>query len=82
MAQVIAAGLGLTVPPGPVETELVRVQADPLFALVRDRRELRSEAWLPFVGYTGKAAFKSDSVTAAEQAAKRLEAEIETLAAK
>lgn len=72
MAQIIAAGLGLT-PPRDPEAELARLSADPLFALVHDRRELRSEAWLPFVGYTRDTTYKSASVRAAEKAAARLE---------
>jgi len=72
MARTIAGALGLTVPPDP-EAELDRLSADPVFALVRERRELRSEAWLPFVGYTRDRTFKSASVSAAEKAAVRLQ---------
>ena len=82
MARVIADGLGLALPAAPAEAELARIQADPFFALVRDRRELRSEAWLPFVGYTRNDPCKSASVTAAERVAARLQAEIDALAAK
>jgi hypothetical protein len=39
---------------------------------VRERRELRSEAWLPFVGYTRGPTFKSEHVRAAEAAVMRL----------
>jgi lysophospholipase L1-like esterase len=77
MARIIANGLGLAVPVGSADVELARIQADPLFALVRDRRELRSEAWLPFVGYTRNETYKSASVTAAEKTAARLQAEID-----
>ena len=82
MARVIAAGLGLALPAAPAETELARIQADSLFALVHDRRELRSEAWLPFVGYTRNEPYKSVSVTAAEKVVTRLQAEIDALTAK
>ena len=47
-----------------------------------DRRSLRSEAWLPFVGYTRGPSFKSESVTAAERVAAGLAQQIEALAAK
>jgi lysophospholipase L1-like esterase len=77
MAQAVAAGLGLSVPADP-DAELVRLSADPVFALVRDRRELRSEAWLPFVGYTLDTSFKSSSVKAAEKTVARLQQLIET----
>ncbi len=71
MARTIAAGLNLPTPADP-DAELARLSADPVFALVRLRRELRSEAWLPFVGYTRGQTYKSASVAAAEKAAERL----------
>ena len=72
MARALAAGLGLPVPADP-DAELARLATDPVFALVRDRRELRSEAWLPFVGYTLGTPFKSSSVKAAEKSVARLQ---------
>lgn len=56
--------------------DAVSIEKDPLFPLVRDRRELRSEAWLPFVGYIRGDTFKSASVTAAEQVATLLQDQI------
>ena len=61
----------------PMDAEVARIAADPLFPLVTDRRELRSEAWLPFVGYTRDSTFKSNSVSAAERVAARLQQAIE-----
>jgi len=72
IARTIAGELGLTIPADPA-AEPARLAADPVFALVRERRELRSEAWLPFVGYTRDRAFKSSSVGAAEKVADRLQ---------
>lgn len=56
--------------------DAVSIEKDPLFPLIRDRRALRSEAWLPFVGYIRGETFKSASVTAAEQVATRLQDQI------
>jgi lysophospholipase L1-like esterase len=77
MARIIGRGLGLAIPDAPMDAEVARIAADPLFPLVTDRRELRSEAWLPFVGYTRDATFKSNSVNAAERVAARLQQSIE-----
>lgn len=79
MARIIATGLGLTPDSGSVEKELERISADPVFALIRERRELRSEAWLPFVGYTRGDKFKSNSASAAEKVAARLQTQIDAL---
>jgi lysophospholipase L1-like esterase len=80
MGRLVAQGLGLPVPDAPLEAERARIEADPLFPLVRDRRALRSEAWLGFVGYTHTATFKAPFVRAAETVAARLQREIEALA--
>ncbi|MEO7599042.1 MAG: SGNH/GDSL hydrolase family protein, partial [Opitutus sp.] len=78
MARVVFNGLGYSLPAGS-EFELARIMSDPLFELIRERRQLRSEAWLPFVGYRREASFKSASVTAAEQVVARLQQEIDAL---
>lgn len=81
MARIIGRGLGLPIPEAALDAELARIQADPIWALVVDRRELRSEAWLPYVGYTPRdTPVKSGSTKAAERVAKRLQDLIETLA--
>ena len=77
VARTILAGLGYKLPPS--RTDLATIKAEPLFALVRERRMLRSEAWLPFVGYIREANFKSASVAAAEQAVAHLQREIDAM---
>ena len=77
IARTIAAGVGLALPAVPLDEELARVQTDPVFALIRERRSLRSEAWLAFVGYTREHTFRSASVEAAETVAARLQAQID-----
>jgi lysophospholipase L1-like esterase len=82
MARIIGRGLGLPIPDTSLDAELTRIRADPIWKLVVDRRELRSEAWLPYVGYTPRdTSFKSGSVKAAERVAASLQELITTLAA-
>ena len=78
IARTIIDGLGYSAP-GTADTDLASLLGDPLFELIRDRRQLRSEAWLAFVGYQREARFKSASVTAAEQVVARLQREIDAL---
>lgn len=80
MGRLVAQGLGLPVPDASLEQERARIEADPLFPLVRDRRALRSEAWLAYVGYTHGATYKAPFVRATENVAARLQREIEALA--
>lgn len=81
MARIIGRALGLPIPDTELGAELQRIQADPLWKPVADRRELRSEAWLPYIGYTRDTPFKSGSVKAAERVAAGLQDLIGTLAA-
>jgi lysophospholipase L1-like esterase len=81
LARTIVAALGFTLPPADLMAERARINADPLFPLVSARRELRSEAWLPFVGYTRERIFKSASVKAEEVVATRMQQQIETIRA-
>lgn len=78
IARTILQGLGY--PLNESEAEVTHLAADPVYALIRERRELRSEAWLPFVGYSRGDHFKSASVTAAEQVVTHLEHEIDAVA--
>ncbi len=52
MAQAILNGLGVNWPAGTAEELLASTEADPMFKLVHQRRELRSKAWLDHIGYT------------------------------
>ena len=82
IARTILQGLGYPEGSADADAELKRTLADPLFALVKERRELRSETWLAYVGYQKGGGFKSDSVKAAERAAARLQVEIDAVAAR
>jgi hypothetical protein len=82
MARTVASGLGLQPPEATLEAELARIQADPLFSLVRDRRALRSESWLAHIGYTRGETYRAQSVQAAERVAARFQTEIEQMASK
>jgi len=82
MARIVATALGLKIPDTPLADELARIQADPAFPLIRDRRALRSEAWLAHVGYTRGPSFRSEYVKAAETAATRLQQEIDAALAR
>lgn len=80
MGRLLAQGLGMNLTEVPLEAELARIQADPIFPLVRDRRALRAESWLAFVGYTRGTTFKSPAIRASEVVVARLQQEIEAMA--
>lgn len=78
IARTLLAGLGYSLPPPETDAELAALPAEPLFSVVALRRQLRSEAWLPFVGYTRGETYKTSTVDAAEKAAARLLLEADT----
>ncbi len=66
--------------PLPSPEELLKIQNEDLFKLIRKRRELRSNAWLNYTCYSrGKKSVKSESAEAAETEAAKLQTEIDKL---
>lgn len=78
IARTILQNLGYELP----ADSIAKIQVDPVFPIIRDQRQLRSEAWLPFVGYIRGETFKSASVTAVETVVARLQNEIDALTSK
>lgn len=78
IARTLLQSMGYTLPADSV----AEIQADPVFSLIHQKRQLRSESWLPFVGYVREAPFKSASVTAAEAVIVRLQHEIDAIPVK
>lgn len=79
MAQIVLKGLGVRVPSGDLDAELAKVEADPLYALVKEQREARSDGWLKYVGYTRGETVKTDSVTTTEEKNAELQKKIDAL---
>lgn len=52
MAQAILKSLGIPQPADDLPGQLSRIQADPLFKLVRQRQANRAQGWLTYIGYT------------------------------
>jgi len=77
MARAVAAALGVPTP-GTPEEQLAAQAKDPLFKLVSERRQLRSNAWLNAVGYVRekKVPPGTGDLAAAEAKAAQLEADI------
>jgi lysophospholipase L1-like esterase len=83
MARVFLNGLGVPVQTNATHAELVadvqKMEADPLYDLVRKQREARSNGWLAYVGYTRGDKVQAASVDAAETETQALQAQIDTL---
>jgi lysophospholipase L1-like esterase len=79
MAQTVARKLGLDIDANP-EIELKRIKSDSLYRAIAQQRKVRSDGWLPYVGYTrhGKAV-KTASADAAEAKYKVMQAKVDGL---
>jgi lysophospholipase L1-like esterase len=79
MARTILIGLGVPLGPADLTEVAARLSNDPLYTMIKSRRESRSKAWLDYVGYTRDKTVKSTTVEAAEQAAQTMQLEIDRL---
>lgn len=79
MAQIVLRGLGVSVGGSDLQAELARIQADPLYALIKEQREARSTGWLKYVGYTRGETVKADSVVDVEKEIAALQGKIDVL---
>ena len=77
MAQTVLKGLGMKF--GPLEEEFATINKDPMWKLVSQRRKLRSQGWLKYVGYTRGKTFKIDSIEATKAKAVELQNQIDKL---
>ena len=81
MAQSILSALRIPMPEGSAESLLAAAAADPMFRLVCQHRETRSEGWLNYIGYTRerKVEPKSGNIDEVESKAKDLQQQIDAL---
>ena len=79
MAKAVLKSLGINDADLPYQGDFALIQADPIYKLVAQRRQLRSDAWLPYIGYVRGEAFKSTSVDRAEILAIKLQSQIDVL---
>ena len=75
MAQQFLENLGFSFT-GDLASDYENILADSLFQLVDERRKLRSEGWLRYVGYIKEDTVSHPSIEATELSAARLEQEI------
>ncbi len=79
MALTILKALDVPIPVTNLDAEVTRLNGDPMFKLVSQRRETRSKGWLAFVGYTRGETVKAASVDDAELSARALQRQIDQL---
>lgn len=79
MARTILQNLKVKVPGDSLSNEAARVQADPIFVLMKSLREKRSQGWLDYVGYTREKQVKTQYPTATERAVHDIQQQIDLM---
>ncbi len=79
IAQTLLKALGIPLATRSLEEDLEKINADPLFSLIAQQREIRSKGWLDYVGYTRDKSVKSDSIAPAETKVAALQLKIDRL---
>jgi lysophospholipase L1-like esterase len=79
MAQTILRNLKIKLPNNSLSEEAARIQSDPVFVLVKSRREKLSQAWLDYVGYTRDKQVKGAFPANAERAAGDIQQQIDLM---
>ena len=79
MAQTILGNFKIKLPHDSLTEEATRIQADPIFVLVKSRREKLSQAWLEYVGYTRDKQVKGAYPAPVEKAAQDIQQQIDIM---
>lgn len=80
MAKIIARGMGLKVPLDTnLEAEQKTIESDPMYALIKYAREMRSATWLSAIGYTRETTVKGGDTESVEKAVTRFRRLINSL---
>jgi lysophospholipase L1-like esterase len=79
MAQTILGNFKIKFPHDSLSEEAARIQSDPIFVLVKSRREKLSQSWLAYVGYTRDKRVKEEYPATAEKAAVDIQQQIDIM---
>jgi len=79
MARTLLKDFRFNLPQTPLNEEAARVQADPLYVLVKAHRETRSQGWLDFVGFTRDKTVRTESPDAAEGKARQMQVQVDLM---
>lgn len=79
MALTFLNAVGVKIEVADLAAEVARLNADPWFQLIRQRRERRAGGWLDYVGYTRDRTVKRDSVDQTEKIIAAMQEKIDDL---
>lgn len=79
MARFILEGLKLPVTKDYPPDVLEEIEKDPLYPIVTQHRSIRSEFWLPYIGYTRGETFKTNEIIPTEDKARELQAQADAI---
>jgi lysophospholipase L1-like esterase len=79
MARTLLKDLGVKVPQIALNDEVAHVQGDPLYVIVKDHRQKRSQAWLDYIGYTREKTVKTDKPFPPEETVQQIQQQVDIM---
>lgn len=79
MARILLKDLGVKVPQIALNDEAAHIQSDPLYVLVKDHRQKRSQAWLDYIGYTRDKTVKATMPYPSEETLGQMQQQIDIM---
>ena len=79
MARILLKDLGVKVPQIALNDEVAHIQGDPIYVIVKDHRQKRSQAWLDYIGYTRDKTVKTDKPFPSEETIKQIQQQVDIM---
>lgn len=79
MARILLRDLRVNVPQIDLNAEVAHIEADPLYVLVKDHRQKRSQAWLDYIGYTRDKTVKTQTPFPSEETLQEIQQQVDLM---
>jgi hypothetical protein len=79
MTRILLKDLRVNVPQIALNDEVAHIQEDPMYVLVKDHRQKRSQAWLDFIGYTRDKTVKTDKPYPSEATLQQIQQQVDLM---
>ena len=79
MTRILLKDLRVNVPQIALNDEVAHIQSDPLYVLVKDHRQKRSQAWLDYIGYTRDKTVKTEKPYPSDETVQQIQQQVDLM---
>jgi lysophospholipase L1-like esterase len=79
MTRILLKDLRVNVPQVALNDEVAHIQSDPLYVLVKDHRQKRSQAWLDYIGYTRDKTVKTEKPYPSDETVQQIQMQVDLM---